>query len=125
RGVVWTDPYRFNEGEWGITAALALRPAGGGEAVGVFTADYLLHDISRFLAAQHVGRTGRAYVLSRRGEVIASPAPTGERQSDRLLEAALEASPGAIGRLSVGQALPLRFERGGVRYAALFQLFDV
>jgi hypothetical protein len=48
-GVVWTQPFAFNEGAYGVTAALALREPLTDRLEGVFTADFFLDDISRFL----------------------------------------------------------------------------
>ena len=49
-GVVWTEPFEFNEGAAGITAALALRTPESRTPLGVFTADFFLNGVSRYLS---------------------------------------------------------------------------
>jgi adenylate cyclase len=123
-GVVWTDPFEFNEGVRGITAALALREPGGSALRGVFTADFFLDDLARFLADLSVGPAGRAFVLSRGGEVVAAPLGSAG-VGDTLLRSALAAVPNGLTGLDVDRPLSLTFDAGGVRYAAAFELFAV
>jgi adenylate cyclase len=46
-GIVWTQPYNFNEGTTGISACLAIYQKG--QPLGVFTADFTTSDINEFL----------------------------------------------------------------------------
>lgn len=67
---IWVGPYPFNAGEgYGITLAYALRDHAG--VRGVFTADYRLEAISRFLAGLDLGEGGRALLLAGDGTIIA------------------------------------------------------
>ena len=123
-GIVWTDPFEFNEGVMGITAALALREAGGSVPRGVFTADFFLDDLERFLSSMSVGQHGHAFVLSRRGDVVAAPVGSGGAR-DPLLRSALAAVPADLAGLTLGRPLSLTFSEDGVRYAAAFEAFAV
>jgi adenylate cyclase len=124
-GVVWTEPFEFNEGKMGITAALALREVGTPRVRGVFTADFFLEDVSRFLADLVGGHHRHAFVLARNGDVIASSSTAEGDGSDRILPAALRAMPGSLATLEVGSPLSFTFGHVGVRYAAVFQVFRV
>ena len=123
-GVIWTEPFEFNEGAMGITAALALREPGTLKLRGVFTADFFLADVSRFLAEVVEGRHGRAFVLSRGGQVIATSSTAGDPSGPVLLTA-LQTMPRSLATLEVGEPLSFTFDDGDVRYAAVFQVFPV
>ena len=123
--VVWTEPFLFNEGRLGITAALAWREPGTGEVRGVFTADYFLEDISAFLAALTMGRTGRTYVLAPSGVLIAGPSLRVGDPTDPLLEAAVGALPRPLSELPPDDTSNVLFDHEGVRYVAVFQQFSV
>jgi adenylate cyclase len=119
-GLSWTEPYEFNEGKVGITSALALRDPSTRQVRGVFTADFFLDDLSRFLSDLVGGGQIRAFVLSRNADVIASSAG---RSGDPLLTSALGAMPDSLATLQVGRPLSVRFEHDGVRHAGVFQVF--
>ncbi len=123
-GIVWSDPFEFNEGVPGITAALALREPTGSAVRGVFTADFFLEDLARFLSSLSVGQRGDAFVLSRRGEVVAAPSGSGGLR-DPLLQSVLAAVPNGLDVLDLGRPRLLTFETGGIRYAAGFEAFAV
>ena len=123
-GIVWTDPFEFNEGVMGITAALALREPGRADPRGVFTADFFLDDLARYLSSLSVGQSGHAFVLSRRGEIVAAPVGSGGAR-DPLLRAALATVPNDLAALDLGRPLSLTFSDDGVRYAAAFEAFAV
>ena len=58
---LWTDLYKFAEGEWGVSTVLRLRRPGS--IGGVATADFHLRVIDEFLSNLRVGRNGRAAVM--------------------------------------------------------------
>jgi len=60
----WTDLYEFAEGDWGISAVLALRAPQSKRVTGVATADYHLRAIAEFLEALRIGNAGHAAVIA-------------------------------------------------------------
>jgi adenylate cyclase len=91
----------------------------------VFTADFFHDDISHFLATMTIGRTGRAFVLSRDGAIVAGPPGPIAGQLDPPLQAALALLPNGLAGLSVGSPFSLQFEHGRIGYAAAFQAFTI
>jgi adenylate cyclase len=70
--VFWSGLYVFFSGRApGVTAAVH-GPESDPDVVGV---DIRLDEISRFLGRLSIGRTGRAYIVSKEGEMIAGPDP--------------------------------------------------
>jgi adenylate cyclase len=70
--VFWSGVYVFfSEREPGVTAAVH-GPDANPDVVGV---DIRLDAISRFLGGLSIGRTGRAYIATRDGQMVAGPAP--------------------------------------------------
>ena len=123
-GVIWTEPFAFNEGAFGITAAVALRAADTGEPLGVFTADFFLDDVSRFLEvlARSTDAEGvRVLLLSRRGLVVADSAGQPDDRASAIAGAADAALPGGFGGLEPGSPVTTRFGAGGTRYVGGFQ----
>jgi adenylate cyclase len=119
--VIWTQPYVFQEGRAGLTAALALRDPTTGQPRGVFTVDFFLDDISRFLASLSIGQTGRAFVLTRAGRVVASPVVGAGDTPDPVLAAALQALPRPLAQLTLDHPFSLTFAYSGERYVGVFQ----
>jgi hypothetical protein len=71
--VFWSGVYVFfSERAPGITAAVH-GPDENPDVVGV---DIRLDELSRFLGALSIGQTGRAYIATRAGEMIAGPDPS-------------------------------------------------
>ncbi|HEY7066600.1 MAG TPA: adenylate/guanylate cyclase domain-containing protein [Chloroflexota bacterium] len=123
--VEWTEPYRFLAGEMGITATLAVRLPGVAEPQGAFTADFFLDDIARFLANLQIGRHGRAYVLSRRGAVVAGPPASQDDASPAVLAAVLDDVAPRLATLPTDSAETLTVEHAGLAYDVVFQAFRV
>jgi adenylate cyclase len=72
-GVVWTPPYLFYEPQRpGITAARGLRDATD-QTAGVLAIDFELDPLSRFVQSLQGRRSGRAFILSEDGHVVAQP----------------------------------------------------
>ncbi|MGF1611466.1 MAG: cache domain-containing protein [Kiloniellales bacterium] len=70
---IWTDPYIFyTSRQPGITAAAPLYDEAGNE-IGVVGVDLEIAAFSRFLARLQIAEHGRAFVLTRDGDVIAFP----------------------------------------------------
>jgi len=70
---VWVGPYVFfDEGVPGITAASPYADATGALR-GVFTVDFNLNALSRFVEALPFGRNGRVFILTPDGTMIAHP----------------------------------------------------
>jgi len=114
---VWVGPYAFNAGEgFGITLAYALRDRG--KLKGVFTADFRLEAIARFLAKLDVGEGGRALLLSGDGTIIARSDTVASGVDDPVVDRALARvdpktlTPGAPRSVEVD-------DPGGVQVVAL------
>jgi adenylate cyclase len=70
---VWIGPYVFfDEGVPGITCALPYIDASG-VVRGVFTIDFNLNALSRFVQALPFGQHGRVFILTADGTIIADP----------------------------------------------------
>ena len=125
---VWTKPYEWfgNEG-LGITSALALRKPGSQEVRGVFTADYHLGTLADFLANLKLGAQGRAYLMNRDGELLASPL-RGEVTRDELLTAALKQSsaalPEGLANLPIDDPRSFSFQHDKKVYVAALEAFE-
>lgn len=125
---VWTKPYEWFEGEGlGITCALALRDGDTKKIRGVFTADYHLSDLADFLANLKIGKQGRAYLLGRGGDLLASP-ERGASAPDDLLNAAIEKSQtellGGVENLPVDEPRSFSFYHAGRAYVAAVEAFQ-
>lgn len=72
----WTELYVFfNDRAPGITVSAAMRPVPGEPPVGVVALDVSLDALSGMLAGLHIGRTGRAVLIDRAGQIVAHPDP--------------------------------------------------
>jgi adenylate cyclase len=89
---VWVGPYVFfDEGVPGMTCAVP-HFAPDGRLLGVFTVDFNLNALSRFVAGLSFGRHGRVVILTPDGTVIAHPTlkvveVTGQKSEGKLLRA--------------------------------------
>jgi hypothetical protein len=124
---VWTKPYEWFGGEGlGITSALALREPGSRALRGVFTADYHLGALADFLAHLKLGKQGRAYLLGRSGDLLASP-ERGAIAPDALLSTAINESAaafsGGIQNLPVDEPRSFSFQHAGRAYVAAVEAF--
>jgi adenylate cyclase len=84
--VFWSNVYVFfSERTPGITAAVH----GPDENPDVIAVDIKLDEVSHFLAGLAIGRTGRAYIVGKNGEMIAGPDPARilRTQDDQLVPA--------------------------------------
>jgi adenylate cyclase len=124
-GVIWTAPFLFNEGAYGVTAALALREPVTNALVGVFTADFFLDDISQFLAetarATSIGSV-RLLVLSRDGVVVADSARGSEEPAEALAREGERTLPGGFAALRGERPIAVGFPVDGVQYVGAFQV---
>lgn len=125
---IWTKPYEWFGGEGlGITSALALRDSQSQAVQGVFTADYHLGALADFLANLKLGKQGRAYLLGRTGELLASP-ERGEIAADALLSTAVEKSEtaiaGGIQQMPVDEPRSFSFHHAGKAYVAAVEAFQ-
>ena len=125
---IWTKPYEwFGDEGLGITAALALRKSGSQEVRGVFTADYHLGTLADFLTNLKLGAQGRAYLMNRHGELLASPL-RGEITRDELLTAAMNQSaaalPEGLAGMPIDDPRSFTFQHGGKVYIAALEAFE-
>lgn len=123
-GLVWSEPYLFNEGETGVTASLACRLPGRDAAEGVFTADFFLAGISRYLRTITRDRRSLAVVLSPSGEIVGSSSSLAG-DHDAVFRAARAALPVRLEQIPPGE--PVRFRVGvhGEKYDAIFTAFTL
>ncbi|MBL0713786.1 MAG: PAS domain S-box protein, partial [Desulfosarcina sp.] len=71
--IVWTDPYIFfTSRKPGITIAGPIYGANG-ELKGIVGVDIEIDELSTFISKLRIGKTGRAYMLNRNGDLIAFP----------------------------------------------------
>ncbi|MGE3912367.1 MAG: adenylate/guanylate cyclase domain-containing protein [Chloroflexota bacterium] len=124
-GVIWTEPFEFNEGAFGVTAALALRDPVTNDVVGVFTADFFLDDISTFLAttarATSIGSV-RLLVLSRDGLVVADSTGQVDERARYLVSQGARVLPSGFASLPSDRPIAVGFGADGEQYIGAFQL---
>ncbi|MCC6177360.1 MAG: hypothetical protein IT305_18830 [Chloroflexi bacterium] len=125
--IVWTEPFEFNEGRMGITAALAVRSDRSGEPLGVVTADFFLDDVTRFLteiAGTAPGHDTQLLLLSRSGKMVAASSQWPTDRSTALAAAALAAVPGGVSAIPTEAPMTIAVSVAGTSYLATFQAFD-
>lgn len=74
--IVWMPPYPFAEGVKGITAAVAARDRDH-QVLGVFTVDFALTGIAKFLQTIEIGRRGTVALFDNNGGPLAGTAGPG------------------------------------------------
>ncbi len=76
RGVSWTEPYIFyTSRNPGISVGAPVYDAPG-NIKGVVGVDIEIIEISDFLADLEIGKSGRAFIVNRNGDVLAHPEPS-------------------------------------------------
>jgi len=76
KGSFWTDPYiLFSDQAPGITTAYPIMDSEG-EVLGVLSLDIALNQLSTFLRQLKIGKTGIAYIIGSKKEIIAYPDPS-------------------------------------------------
>ncbi len=76
KGSFWSDPYiLFSDQAPGITTAYPIIIADG-SVVGVLSLDIILNQLSTFLRQLKIGKTGIAYIIGSKKEIIAYPDPS-------------------------------------------------
>ncbi len=129
-GAFWSDLYVFfSLGKPGLTASSPVRGAAGG-IEGVVGADVALDALSAFLAGQHIGQSGAAFIINSRDELVAFPDPArvvatdGGRPRpvviDELGEAGLSA---AVAARREGGAARAIVEADGISFISAFTAF--
>ncbi len=134
--VIWTDPYVFFTGKKpGITTASPVYDANG-ILLGVVGVDITIDELSTFLSKTKVGKTGKAFIVNRNGDVVAFPDISKLRRSvgannkirlSRMSELDDETSRLAYESLPHGR-LPSKqifttFTHNGSKYNAMFTPF--
>ncbi len=135
---VWIGPYVFfDEGVPGITCATPLFEPDG-RLRGVFTADFNLNFLSRFVAALPFGTHGRVFVLTPDGTVVAHPTlrlveVTGQGSKGKLVTADDVGDPvlqafvrtwKTAARAAAGDG-QFSFDHGGERYLAGYRVVEI
>lgn len=122
--VVWTQPYLFNEGRYGISAALALRDRATGRLRGVFTVDFSLDYLSVYLT-QLSRKNGAGYVVLGRDRTILARSETWSESIARgISHGGADAIPGGIGTLGAGDSRSFVVTHNGVRFAGALEAFE-
>lgn len=116
----WTEPYEWwNHEGYGITCCMAFRQHG--KVKGVFTADFRLDRLEKFLTGIRIGQTGRAIIInSTNNEVVAEP-QTGIQLPEGAVRGAIASLPLALSRLGPGDTQLTSFEFDGQSYSAAFE----
>jgi hypothetical protein len=129
---VWTNPYEWDveasQGggtEWGLSYVAPFHQEG--ELIGVFTADFTLADLSRFLARITTGDGARAFLVTEDGTIVARSDAGHEKvePTDPILRAAVQALGGELELLDPDRPASVDFEHQGVRYAAALAKFTL
>ncbi|MBI3830451.1 MAG: serine/threonine protein kinase [Planctomycetes bacterium] len=124
-GVFWTRPFTFHEGARGITAAAAYKKRGEASPRGVFTADFFLDDLARFLEGVVDKRSAYAFLLERDGTEIVTARSQAREVSGPLIKAAvLELKQGPI-RATAGAPSFRKISQGAEAYYASFDSIPV
>ncbi len=123
--VWWSEPYLFNEGERGITAAVACFAKGSGELLGVFTADYSLIDLSAVLKpfVQHQSRL--VAVVTEGGEIVGAVSSLSKLQGDpKTFLGTVAAQLGQpLNRLPDGRPIAIGFQDRGEPSTAVYRVY--
>lgn len=139
----WLPPYVFfHQGIAGITCAEPQRDETGA-IVGVYTVDFDLAALSRFVAELSLSEHGSVFVFTEEGEILAHPTHATvqpvEGQDDgritriddlddapmRGFRAALAASDAATRSEADGEVRPLAFEADGAPWLASVASFEI
>lgn len=123
KGIVWTKPFKFNEGVLGITAATAYRQTESGRAQGVFTADFYLVEIANFLNGLTDGNQNYLFLLDRNGDEITEPLSQPREKSAELL-ALMGSQIPAFATLEDSQPRQAAIELNGQRYETRIEFFQ-
>lgn len=119
-GLYWTDIYPFSTtGLPGITISYPLYKKAG-ELNGVIGVDLTLGYLEQFLAEQKIGKTGKAFIMNRTGEVIIPLA-----MKDDQKEISAETITLAFAEFSKGDAHDFIIKSKGVEYLVNFHPFPV
>ncbi len=140
----WIGPYVFfDEGVPGITCA-SPHFTPGGRLLGVFTIDFNLNFLSRFVSELQFGSNGRVFILTRDGKVIAHPTlrlveVTGQGAAgklvgvadvaDQVLQAFYAALPAHVVRQGetreTSSGAQFAFSHAGQRYLAGYRVVEI
>jgi len=72
-GKVWTPPYKFADGQHGITVSMAVRDEDTGKLMGVLTVDFYLKDVEDYLQQLTNEFRGNPMIFSSTGALVAAP----------------------------------------------------
>lgn len=121
----WLKPYAwFDSAGFGITLTMALRQEG--QMLGAFTADYHLQSLSQFLSTlPGLGEGGKAFLLTRGGQVIARSDLSANDAAHPALDAGVAQGGIELGDLATDDPVSVEFAHADEDYAAAFQSFAV
>jgi adenylate cyclase len=109
----------------GVTAARAVREPATAAVRGVFAADLYLDEIAAYLATVAIGRTGRVFLLTDEGRLVAGPQPAAAEQMPPVVATALGALPRPLATLETNESSPVTVAHDGVRYVVVFTHSDL
>lgn len=121
----WTDVYAFHETyqigteeteQRGITASMPIFD-NDYKFIGVVGIDLSLNFMSRFLEQQHMGKTGKAYIIDYQGNAIIAPGLQNKIQDKAPLS---EPFKTAFEQFTIERKPTFVFEYNDVRYMAAF-----
>lgn len=118
----WMDVYSFSTtGMPGITVANPVFNASG-KMSAVIGVDLTLSFFEKFLGAQKIGKSGKAFILNRSGEVIIPMAQPLQTSREEISPETISA---AFAQFSKEQTKDFIFQSNGVDYLAYFNPFPV
>jgi adenylate cyclase len=124
-GVLWTQPYRFNEGVKGISATLRVRDQPSGPPRGVITADFRIDTLSEFIGRQRVGKTGEGFLidpsLSGMAAVVTEERAAGASVIEQALVAGLAKAGSRLMSVAHTESIELRLPMDGRTIIVSFQ----
>lgn len=127
--VVWTGPYRLEDGTPGITASLAWQVPGEPDPRGVFGVDFRLADLSRALAAFAQGRTRvrapQLAILTRQGQIVASAGVPRKGAGVSALPSMIQRVYADLATLPLERDQTYRVAAGGATWIATIGVYRV
>ena len=122
-GPVWTEPFEFNEGRLGITAALAVRDAPQGPPRGVLTADFFLDGLAKYLQTLTEGGASIDVLTRARNVVASSWCCLPPAEAKKALEPGLSTAPATVETLAPDRPVSWSFEQKGVTRIGALEAF--
>src|SRR5262245_24871817 len=113
RRLIWTDPYEFFSGGFGISCAGPVFDKSGAVR-GVFNIDISLEEMSRSLESLRISPNSRMYIATAAGEIVAGPRPVNEEHRKLVGDLVRKGDAGGLTVMQSGERLLIRAKRFAV-----------